>query len=240
VTAKEIEDLLRKLGSPERARHSARYFKTGPGEYAEGDLFIGAAVPAVRRLVSKHRDLDPSETLLLVRSPIHEARLAGLLIWTSLAERGDAKTKQDIYKIYLQNTVYINNWDLVDVSCRPIVGGWLADKPRDPIVRLARSKILWERRIAIVSTQYFMRCGELQDAFSTARLLMRDKSDLIHKAVGWTLREAGKKNHAALEEFLSLYAHDMPRTALRYALERTDPEKRTMFMKMKSDLEKNK
>jgi 3-methyladenine DNA glycosylase AlkD len=157
---------------------------------------------------------------LLLRSPVHEDRSLALLILVRQATKGDGAAKQKIYELYLAHTRYINNWDLVDASAREIVGGYLYDKPREPLVQLARSDSMWERRISIVATHYFIRQGEFADTLRIAKLLLDDKEDLIHKAVGWMLREVGKRDQPTLEKFLRRHASVMPRTSLRYAIER--------------------
>lgn len=217
--------------NPEEVRFLGHFFRTGPGQYGEGDQFIGVRVPRLRSICKPYRQLPPSEIEALLESPIHEIRLAGAIIMAEQAKRGDGTTKKALYDLYLRRTDRINNWDIVDSSCRDVVGGYLMGKPRNILYELARSKNIWERRIAIVSTWEFIRHGELDDTFAIAALLLGDRQDLIHKAVGWMLREAGKRDEAELRRFLDAHAKSMPRTALRYSLERLDSESRAIYMK---------
>lgn len=234
VTAQQIQAELDSLGSPTDAQFAQRFFKTGEGQYGEGDIFLGTRVPVTRKVAAKYRSMSLPEIETLLESPIHEHRLAAVIIMTEQAKRADQSEKRALYELYLKRTDRINNWDLVDVSCREVVGGYLMDKPRDPLYKLARSKDLWERRIAMVSTWQFIRVNQLQDTFAIAELLLPDTHDLIHKAVGWMLREAGKKDEAALKEFLDQHAATMPRTALRYAIERLHPADRVYYMNQKA------
>jgi len=218
---------LRKAGDPARARDLARYFKTGKGEYAEGDKFLGLTVPATRSLAKKYRDLPLPGVKTLLASPWHEVRACGLMLLEGRFLRGGEGERKDIYRFYLANTRRINNWDLVDMSAPRIIGGWLKDKSRKPLYRLAASRLLWDRRIAMLACFDFIYGGESADALKIARLLLADRHDLMHKAVGWMLREVGKKcSEKILLEFLERnYAH-LPRTALRYAIERFPEKKR--------------
>jgi 3-methyladenine DNA glycosylase AlkD len=224
--ARAIHREMMALRSPARAALLRRFFKTGPGEYGEGDVFLGLTVPEVRRLV---RDRAPGATLkdagALLASAFHEERLAALLLLVELFRRGGDRERERIYRFYLGHTKRINNWDLVDLSAPSIVGAWLAGRDRRILDRLARSKSLWERRIAVVATFHFIREGDLAPTLRLAAALLRDPHDLIHKAAGWMLREAGKRDLPALERFLSRHAGTMPRTMLRYAIERL-PERR--------------
>lgn len=231
VTAAQAQAALDSLDNPADAQFLQRFFKTGEGQYGAGDIFIGLRVPTTRKVVKQFRDLPLKEIEILLESPIHEHRLAALIIMTEQAKRADQLRKKALYDLYLRRTDRINNWDLVDTSCRDVVGGYLIDKPRDTLYALARSKDLWERRIAMVSTWQFIRVGQLEDTFAIAELLLSDTHDLIHKAVGWMLREAGKKDQAALKDFLDVHAATMPRTALRYALERLHPADKAYYMK---------
>lgn len=225
---------LDKRGDPHAAQFAQRFFKTGKGQYGEDDIFIGITVPVTRKVAADFRDLPLKEIEQVLESPIHEHRLAAVIIMTEQAKRTkDPVLQRDLYELYLRRSDRINNWDLVDVSCRQVVGGYLIDKPRDPLYKLARSKSLWERRIAMVSTWQFIRAGQLADTFAIAEILLGDQHDLMHKAVGWMLREAGKKNQDALCDFLDQYAATMPRTALRYALERLAPGERDYYMKLR-------
>jgi 3-methyladenine DNA glycosylase AlkD len=227
MTAREIQERLRGLGSPEAVAQAARYFKTGPGQYGEGDVFLGLRAAVLHRLAKEYGALGWDGVCLLLRSGIHEDRLLALLILVRRVVKGDEATRKAVYDLYLANTRYVNNWDLVDASAREIVGGYLADKDRAPLDRLAASPSLLERRISIVATHYFIRRDEFADTLRIAERLLADREDLLHKAVGWMLREVGKKHQPTLEAFLRRHGKVMPRTALRYAIERfPDPLRR--------------
>ncbi len=220
MQSQEIHERLHALGDPQQARLLQRYFKTGPGEYGEGDVFAGLRVPLVRKLAMEYRSLPFPETVRLLQSPIHEARLMALLILIHAYTRGDAAVQERIYREYLLNTRFINNWDLVDISAGHIVGAHLKNGGREKLRALAESEMLWERRIAVMSTSYFIKQGEFDETLRIAGLLLRDPEDLIHKAVGWMLREVGKRDLAAEESFLRANYGMMPRTMLRYAIEK--------------------
>ena len=214
---------LRKHASKEKALLLSRFFKTGKGQYGEGDVFIGVTVPNTRSVATAHRDLSLTDVKELLASPVHEERLCALLLLVHNFERGDVKTRTAIYRLYLSHTKYINNWDLVDLSAPNIVGRYLVDHAgwRPVLTKLARSRNLWERRIAILATLAFTYNGNATPALTIAKLLLHDDHDLIHKAVGWMLREVGKRvSQPELERFLGRYARTMPRTMLRYAIER--------------------
>ncbi len=219
LTAGAVQARLRALADPVRAAGCARFFKTGPGEYGEGDQFLGLTVPAQRAVAREFRDLPLPELETLLDSAIHEHRLVALEVLVMQYERGDASRQAAVFRFYLAHTRGINNWDLVDTSARYIVGAHLFDRPRARVFRLARSKSLWERRIAMVATHEWIRRGDLTDAFAIAELLLDDRHDLMHKAVGWMLREAGIKDRARLLRFLREHYARVPRTALRYAIE---------------------
>lgn len=197
-----------------------RYFKTGPGEYGEGDRFLGVMAAPLRKLAREARGLPLREALKLLESPLHEVRSLGLLILVEAYRRGSEELRQSIYDLYLAHTGCINGWDLVDCSAPHIVGAHMRSRSRAPLRMLARSKSLWERRIAILATLHFIRMGEFGPTFEIAKALLGDEEDLIHKAVGWMLREVGKRDRPTLEAFLAEHASAMPRTALRYAVER--------------------
>jgi 3-methyladenine DNA glycosylase AlkD len=233
VTLAALRRELRALGTPERAAVSAGYFKTGPGQYGEGDRFIGITIPQLRQLVREHAALPLRDVVKLLASSWHEERLAGVLILVRRYEKGDEDERQAIYDLYLQNTSRINNWDLVDASAPHIVGAHLRDRDRAPLYELARSASLWERRIAIIATQHFIRRGDFRDALAIAKLLLRDEHDLIHKAAGWMLREIGDRDRAAEEQFLEAHAARMPRTMLRYAIEKFPVPLRHRYLQMK-------
>ena len=210
---------LKTLANRERATHSLRFFKTAPGQYGEGDQFLGLTVPEMRRLVREFRDLSLDAVEELLASPWHEERLVALMILVEQYRRlPDARPA--IYRLYLGSTARINNWDLVDVSAAHVVGAHLEQRSRKPLVRLAKSKSLWERRIAIVATLHFIRQNDFGDTLAIARILLGDEQDLIHKASGWMLREVGKRDEDVLRAFLDQHAAVMPRTMLRYAIER--------------------
>jgi 3-methyladenine DNA glycosylase AlkD len=229
-TRSHLEKAFKAAANPERAAFSVRYFKTGKGEYGEGDIFLGVTVPVRRKIALQHRNLPLADLKKLLESRVHEHRAASLDILVAQYKRGDEKLRERIVKFYLSNTSRINNWDLVDASCRHILGEHLKTHPRAILDKLCRSKNLWERRIAIVSTMTLVWVGELDDAMRIAEALLKDEHDLMHKAVGWVLRETGRKDRARLLAFLeSNYAH-MPRTALRYAIEHFPLEQRKKLL----------
>ena len=233
MSVQEIRARLRKLGDKERAKNSQWFFKTGPGEYGEGDRFLGIKVPELRKLAKEYQAIPLTETTQLLQSPIHEERLLALLILVRAFANGDERFKEIIYHLYLDNTQYINNWDLVDLSAVYIVGAFLMEKSKKPLYALAKSNSLWERRIAIIATFYFIKDGELTEPMKIARMLLSDKEDLIHKAVGWMLREVGKRHLATEERFLKEHYKKMPRTMLRYAIEKFPEPKRQRYLKGK-------
>lgn len=231
MTAEDVKNELSNLKDPVDAIFLQRFFKTKEGEYGAGDIFLGIRVPVIRRIAKQFNQLSIIELEKLLDSPIHEHRLTALIIMVTQSKKANQLGKKALYKLYLRRTDRINNWDLVDVSCRDVVGGYLQDKSRKPLYILAKSKDLWERRIAIVSTWQFIREGQLEDTFAIAEQLLNDKHDLIHKAVGWMLREAGKKDIIAFKNFLDLHASTMPRTTLRYSIERLNPQDKQLYMK---------
>jgi 3-methyladenine DNA glycosylase AlkD len=231
-SAASIRAELKAVSDPEKARILSRFFKTGPGEYGAGDKFLGVVAPKVRKIVKANRATSLGEVRRLIRSPFHEERLTALLILVEKFQRGDGAQKKEIYELYLASTAYINNWDLVDLTAQHIVGAYLTDKDTAILTRLALSESLWERRIAMLATFYFIRAGESCEALRIAGLLMKDKHDLIHKAVGWMLREVGKRCSMELEcRFLDAHAAGMPRTMLRYAIERFPDELRRHYLR---------
>ena len=231
--ATDIERELRSLADGQIALFSQRFFKTAAGDYGEGDLFRGIRVPVLKRIARDHKNLSLVETLKLLHSPYHEDRLVALLIMNNQFDRGNDLTRKAIYQSYLKNTQHINNWDLVDASAPQIVGGFLWDKDRKVLSKLARSKNLWKRRIAVLATFHFIKRGETNDSLNIASILLSDSQDLIHKAVGWMLREIGKRNLHSEEEFLKQHYHRMPRAMLRYAIERFPEPKRQRYLKGK-------
>jgi 3-methyladenine DNA glycosylase AlkD len=233
MTLSAMQHQLTALSDPAQAVHLSRFFKTGKGQYGEGDLFRGIKVPQLRAIAGQFGDASLEETRALLHSPWHEDRMLALLIRVAQFQRGDAALQQAIYDDYLKNTAHINNWDLVDLSAPHIVGGWLFTRDRSALIRLARSTMLFERRIAIVATFHFICRGQHEDTFALAEMLLNDRHDLIHKAVGWMLREVGKRvSRDRLREFLLRWSNKMPRTALRYAIEHLgEPERRRWMAK---------
>ena len=222
---------LRALGNEEKSRHLSGFFKTGEGQYGYGDKFLGLPVPLTRSVAKRHKDapLDVAEELL--HSEWHEARLCALLILVEKMKRAKADDAKLIVDMYLANTAHINNWDLVDLSAPYVVGKYLLDKPRNVLYELASSPLLWDNRIAMVSTYAFIKSNELDDTFSLALRLMGHKHDLMHKAVGWMLREAGKRDMARLRAFVDGHWHEMPRTMLRYAIEKYPEDERRSVLR---------
>jgi len=231
LTAKEAQNKLRTLADPALAASATRFFKTGPGEYGENDVFIGLRAATLRRLAKDFQNMPLEEVQELFQSNIHEDRALALLILVRTVAGAPESLRKQVYDLYLANTRFVNNWDLVDVSAPAAVGGYLADKSRKPLSTLAKSKSLWEWRIAIVATQHFIRLSDFGNTLKIAAMLLGDEEDLIHKAVGWILREVGKRDVQALEDFLGEHYQRMPRTMLRYAIERFSIDKREAYMK---------
>jgi 3-methyladenine DNA glycosylase AlkD len=233
MTLNNLKKDLKKLANPKRAKVNQWFFKTGKGEYGEGDIFIGLTMPDARKIAKRYIHLPIKEVEHLLHSKIHEHRMVALVIWTYQFEKADNKTQEKIYKAYLKNTKWINNWDLVDVTTPGIVGMFLLDKDRKILYDLAKSKNLWEKRIAILATFAFINKNkESKDTLKIAEILLGDEHDLIHKGVGWMLREVGKRvSQQKEEEFLRKYYKKMPRTMLRYAIERFDEKKRQFYLK---------
>ena len=229
-----LEDLRKDLNlyaSPQKAEALKRFFKTGKGQYGEGDIFLGVQVPDSRKIVRKYAKISLDNTLNLLRSKIHEERLIALLIMVEKTKRSDEAWKEILFKKYLENTKYINNWDLVDLSADKIVGSYLFEKPKDILYSLATSENLWERRIAILATFDFIKKGFYQETLKIAKILLNDRHDLIHKAIGWMLREIGKRcSQEILEQFLLAHYKQMPRTMLRYAIERLPEDLRLQYL----------
>ena len=223
---------LKKAANPKQAAILQRFFKTGQGQYGEGDVFLGIKVPRQREIASKYFGLSLAEIKKLLQSKIHEQRLVALLIMVAKFNQVTEAEKKRLFKFYLANSQWINNWDLVDLSAPSIVGQYLLKRPRQVLYRLAKSKNLWERRIAIVATYSFIRQNQFGDTLRIVTLLLGDQQDLIHKAAGWMLREVGKRDQVVLEKFLQKYASQMPRTTLRYAIERLPEKKRQRYLKL--------
>ena len=221
-----------KIQNPEKAKILLRFFKTGVGEYGYGDIFLGITVPQQRLLVKKYFDLSINDTSELLHSKIHEHRLTALLILVKKFEKEkDYNIKEEIYNLYLENSKYINNWDLVDLSAPKIVGSFLLNKNREILYKLAKSENLWEKRISIISTFTFIRNFEYSDTIEISKILLKDKHDLIHKAVGWMLREMGKRDINILKNFLNSNYKNMPRTMLRYSIEKLPEDLRAYYLK---------
>jgi len=218
------------LGTAARVVVNKRYFKTGPGEYGHGDRFLGLSVPALRSVARAHRDLPLREVTVLLKSEWHEERLLALLILVDQYRRGDQSLRDAIHALYLRSTKYVNNWDLVDSSAPYLVGPHLPPRKRALLTRLAKSSDMWERRIAVLSTLHYIKQGQFVDVLSIATLLLDDEEDLIHKAVGWMLREVGNRNREVEERFLREYARHMPRTMLRYAIEKFPEPTRNRYL----------
>jgi 3-methyladenine DNA glycosylase AlkD len=231
MTARDAQQKVRGLADSALAASSVRFFKTGPGQYGENDLFLGLRTATLRQLAREYHCLPFTEVEGLLQSPYHEERALALLIMVRIAGKAADSLRKEIYESYLANTQFVNNWDLVDVSAPALVGGYLVDRSRTPLVRLARSKSLWERRIAIVATQHFIRRDDFPDTLKIAKILLKDSEDLIHKAVGWMLREVGERDQPTLEIFLLKHYARMPRTMLRYSIEKFAPAKRQAYLK---------
>lgn len=231
MTATTILSEMQALANPTKAKHLMRFFKTAPGEYAEGDIFLGITVPVIRTLAKDYQGIEWDELRILIQSPYHEVRFCALVILTERFTRTkDLAEKERCYDFYLSQTKFINNWDLVDVSCPKIIGAWLLDKDKTPLYQLAESSNLWEQRIAIVSTLGLIRKGMFDDTLSLVCKLINHPHDLIHKAMGWMLREVGKKNRSLLTDFLMQNITRLPRTTLRYAIEHYPDTERKAFL----------
>jgi 3-methyladenine DNA glycosylase AlkD len=227
-----LKQALLQLKNPDRAILMARYFKTGKGEYAEGDIFIGLSNPQVHELVKIYwKSIKDAEIQELIDDQIHELRLAGLLVLVAQFAKASSSRQQEIVEFYLKNVQQINNWDLVDSSCYKILGKFLLDKDRQILYDLAASGHLWSERIAVVSTLAFIKNGQFSDIFQLAERFISHPHDLMHKACGWMLREVGKKDELALDEFLNEHYAKMPRTMLRYAIEKMDENKRLGYLR---------
>ncbi|MFH1575578.1 MAG: DNA alkylation repair protein [Candidatus Nealsonbacteria bacterium] len=227
----ELSELIGELrfkASPEKAKVLQGFFKTGKGEYGEGDVFLGVVVPELRKIAQKYAGLSLKDAIKLLHSEIHEERLTALLV---LVSRFQAEEEQEkVYNLYLKNTKYINNWDLVDLSADKIVGVYLLNKPKSILCKLAKSKNIWERRVAIIATFNFIKNNEFSETLKIAKILLNDKHDLIQKAVGWMLREVGKRDFETEERFLKEHCREMPRTMLRYAIERFPKSQRKRYL----------
>jgi 3-methyladenine DNA glycosylase AlkD len=231
LTFCQLKKDFERLADARQAAVLQRFFKTGKGQYGEGDIFLGLKVPVQRTLAKRYMDLPPADVVELLQSKIHEHRLTALLIWTLRFQKADPREQKAIYNLYLKHRRYIDNWDLVDLSAPAIVGNWLLDNDRAILYKLAKSKNLWDKRIAILATFEFIKHGQADDTFKIAEIVLNDPHDLIHKAVGWMLREVGKRIGQSTEEaFLNQHYRTMPRTMLRYAIERFSPALKKKYM----------
>ena len=228
---KTITNKLQALSDAEKREIFPKFFKAGKGEYGEGDRFLGVTVPNIRAIAKLHKDISIEEIRELLQSEWHEVRLCALIIMVEKSKKKDEALRKELFNLYLSQTKRINNWDLVDLSCRFIIGEYLLDKSRDILYHLAQSPLLWDNRIAIVSTYAFIRKGQLEDTYALSDLMMQHPHDLMHKAIGWMLRETGKRNPERLYDYVMSHRADMPRTMLRYAIEKFSPKERAILMK---------
>ena len=228
---KTITNELQALSDTEKREIFPKFFKAGKGEYGEGDRFLGVTVPNIRAIAKQYKNVSLNEIRELMQSEWHEVRLCALLIMVEKSKKKDEALRQQLFDLYLSQTDRINNWDLVDLSCRFIVGEYLLDKSRDILYQLAQNPLLWDNRIAIVSTYAFIRKGQLEDTYALSDLMMHHPHDLMHKAIGWMLREAGKRDANRLYNYVMNHRADMPRTMLRYAIEKFSPAERSILMK---------
>jgi 3-methyladenine DNA glycosylase AlkD len=227
----DIRAELHRRADAEKAKILLRFFKTGPGDYGEGDRFIGVVVPDIRRIAQTYRETDFATLSMLLRSPIHEERFLALVILTLQAKKADPRKLERLARFYLKHLKGVNNWDLVDVSARDILGPYFLDRDKKPLYGLLASRRFWDRRVAILTTYHFIQKSRTRDTFEMARRLLGDQEDLMHKASGWMLREAGKKDPDALHAFLEKHRRKMPRTMLRYAIERFSPAQRRAYLR---------
>ena len=228
---KTITSELQALTNAEKREIFPRFFKAGKGEYGEGDRFLGVTVPNIRAIAKLHKDISIEEIRELIQSEWHEVRLCALIIMVEKSKKKDEALRKELFNLYLSQTKRINNWDLVDLSCRFIIGEYLLDKSRDILYHLAQSPLLWDNRIAIVSTYAFIRKGQLEDTYALSDLMMQHSHDLMHKAIGWMLREAGKRDSERLYDYVMSHRADMPRTMLRYAIRVRLHQERAILMK---------
>lgn len=234
MSLEELKKELKSKANPQKARLLQGFFKTGKGEYGEGDIFLGVVVPETRKTAIKFKSLPLNSVEELLKSKIHEERLCALLLlvhnYKQANKNKNEKTKKEIYDFYLKSTKYINNWDLVDLSCHQIIGDYLQDKNKSILYELAKSENIWERRISIISAFASIRNNDFNDVISISEILLKDKHDLIHKAVGWMLREMGKRNIEELLKFLNKHYKNMPRTMLRYSIEKLPEKQRKQYL----------
>ncbi|OGZ68785.1 MAG: DNA alkylation repair protein [Candidatus Staskawiczbacteria bacterium RIFCSPHIGHO2_02_FULL_42_22] len=235
---KALIDELKKLADPKRAKTSSRFFKTGEGQYGYGDIFLGITVPVQRNISHAFVSLPLNDVEKLLKSPIHEYRFVGLEILVAKYEKGDQKIKKEIVHSYLKNKKCVNNWDLVDTSAEYILGDCFFGRSKKILLKMARSKNLWERRMAIVATFHFIKKNKFNETLKIANILLGDQHDLIHKATGWMLREVGKRSPKTEIMFLNKHYRSMPRTMLRYAIEKFSPQKRKYYLRSKNEIKK--
>ncbi len=226
----QLQQELKHVANPKQVKLLQRFFKTAPGEYAHGDIFLGIMVPIQRKIAKKYADLNLSDIQKLLNSKIHEHRFCALIILVSKYKKANDLEKKKIFDFYIKNAKNINNWDLVDVSAPKIVGEYLLNKDKSILYKLAKSKKLWQKRISVLATFWFIRENKFEDSLRISEMLLKDRHDLIHKAVGWMLREIGKRNKQIEIKFLEEHAHKMPRVMLRYAIEKFSPKERARFL----------
>lgn len=226
----QIRQQLKQIANNEKAIFYQRFFKTAPGEYGHGDKFIGVTVPELRKLAKQHHTIDLIDVSVLLESTIHEERLMALFILIHQYNKADIQQQTKLYKYYLKNRKYVNNWDLVDSSCHKILGPYLFERDREPLYKLARSNKLWDKRIGMMTTYYFIKRNDFADALNIAEILLNDEHDLIHKVVGWMLREVGNMHRPTEEKFLKQHYSHMPRTMLRYAIEKFPQARRKQYL----------
>lgn len=231
MTLQDVKDEIKKNSNPQNAQNLSRFFKTAKGEYGEGDVFVGIKIPVLRQISQKFKDISLSDNLLLLKSEIHEERMLALFILIKKYSKANEEQKSEIFQIYLTNRQYINNWDLVDLSAYKIVGDYLFEKDKSILYQLAVSNGLWDKRISMISTYLFIKNDKFEDTFKLAEILLNDKHDLIQKAVGWMLREIGKRDIVAEKDFLKNRYKNMPRTMLRYAIEKFEETERQKYLK---------
>ena len=230
MSAGQLRAELRSLADPDKAAFYPRFFKAGPGEYAEGDRFFGVTVPLQRKVAKRYASLPQRSLRSLLRDPVHECRLTALLVLVLQFERGGVAERERIVRFYLGHLDFVNNWDLVDSSAHKILGPWLEGRDRSLLYELAASGHLWRQRVAMIATYHFIRRDDFEDALELAARLRDHNHDLIHKAVGWMLREVGNRDRAVEENFLASHYREMPRTMLRYAIEKFEPDRRKAYL----------
>lgn len=231
MIVEEIEKELERFSTSEKKEFLPYFFKTGKGQYGEGDKFLGVVVPDTRKVAKKYKVISFEDVAALLENKYHECRLCALLILIEKFKKADENEKKKVFDFYLSHTRYINNWDLVDLSCKDIVGNYLLNKPRNILYKLAESSSMWDQRIAVVSTYSFIRLNDFEDILRLSEILLHHKHDLMHKAIGWMLREVGKRDKKVLCAFLDKYHKVMPRTMLRYSIEKFSTEERAYYMK---------